>query len=57
MRVERLVPGMTRLPLPLPLLKRKPNPEYDITDELDWNAIQLGGVENLRSKSAEENAC
>jgi len=55
MGTERLEPGMTRLPLPLPnLLRRRPNPEHDVPDDLDWNAIRLEGVENLRSKSAEE---
>jgi len=53
---ERLEHGMMRLPLPpLPnLLRRKPNPEDHITDDLDWNAIDLRGVEDLRSKSIEE---
>lgn len=54
MGAERLEPGMTRLPLPLPnLLRRKPNPEYDIVDDLDWNAINLRGAENLRLLSVE----
>lgn len=59
MGTERLEPGMTRLPLPIPLpipnlLRRRPNPEYDITDDLDWDAINLRGAENLRLKSIEE---
>lgn len=43
---------MRRLPLPLPdSLRRKTS---IITDDFDWNAIDLRGVENLRSKSTEE---
>lgn len=55
MGAERLEPGNIRLPLPIPnLLRRKPNPEHDVPDDLDWNAIRLDGAENLRSKSIEE---
>lgn len=55
MGAEQLKPDMIRLPLPLPdLFKRKPNPRDNTPDGLDWNAIRLDGVENLRSKSIEE---
>lgn len=55
MSTERLLPDMIRLPFPLPdLFRRKLNPRDNTPDDLDWNAIRLDGVENLRSKSIEE---